>query len=102
MPECGWGGGSVLCAICSPCGNKSSTSVIYFMCTEICFVKSLGDWHDLEDPCKAGDSTHSEEVHIAQYLSTQNSHVENSLPQVDSSSTLFRTFKKQALRFLLE
>lgn len=53
MPECGSvrGGGSVLCAICSPCGNKSSASVIYFMCTEICFVKSLGDWHGLEEDC---------------------------------------------------
>lgn len=37
-------------AICSPCGTKSSASDIYFMCTEICVLKSLGDWHGLEEP----------------------------------------------------
>lgn len=42
------GGWLVLYAICSPCGNESSVSIIYFICTEICFVKSLGDWHGLE------------------------------------------------------
>lgn len=52
MHVCVWGGwGSDLCGICSPCGNKSSASVIYFMCTEMCFVKSLGDRLSLEEPC---------------------------------------------------
>ena len=73
MPECGlvgvlgWMGDHISVLFCSPRGNKSSEPVIYFMCTEICFVKSLGDWHGLEElyvnQRKTVVSTHSEEVH---------------------------------------
>lgn len=29
----------------------ASASDIYFMCREICVLKSLGDWHGLEELC---------------------------------------------------
>lgn len=47
----GGGGQSHLCGTSGPCGNKSSESVTCFMCTELCFAKSLGDWHGLEESC---------------------------------------------------
>lgn len=51
LSVCGCLGGLHLCCTGGPLGNKSSESVTCFMCTELCFAKSLGDWHGLEEYC---------------------------------------------------